>query len=98
MPGEQYLIGLLSAFDAILQIPTPRILQMLPLRHEAAAALLGSPGPASIPLQLLLCYEKRQWIQCARMCKALAISEAELTSTYLAALQWASKEVRKAGN
>ena len=96
LPGEQYLIGLLSVFDAILQIPTPQILQMLPLREQASEVLLSQQGSASVPYRLLHCYEQRQWTQCARLCKSLAISEAELTSIYLTALQWASNEIRNA--
>lgn len=97
LQGEQYLIGLLSAFDAILQIPTAQILQLLPLRPDAAGVLLGEETPASLPFQLLQCYEKRQWVRCARFCHKLRISEAELTSIYINALQWATKEIRDAG-
>jgi EAL and modified HD-GYP domain-containing signal transduction protein len=95
--GEQYLIGLLSAFDAILQIPTAQILELLPLRPDAAGVLLGHDTPAALPFQLLHCYEQRQWVRCARFCHKLHISEAELTSLYLNALQWATKEIRDAG-
>jgi c-di-GMP-related signal transduction protein len=95
--GEQYLIGLLSAFDAILQIPTEQILEMLPLRAEAAGALLGQETSAAAPYQLLKAYEQRQWVRCARACHKMRISEAQLTAMYLAALQWASKEIRDAG-
>jgi EAL and modified HD-GYP domain-containing signal transduction protein len=71
LAGEQYLIGLLSAFDAILQMPTAEILQMLPLRDEASGVLLGKAGPVSVPYRLFHCYEQRQWVQCARLCKGL---------------------------
>jgi EAL and modified HD-GYP domain-containing signal transduction protein len=95
--GEQYLIGLLSAFDAILQMPTEQILEMLPLREEASGALLGQETSAAMPFQLLQAYEQRQWVRCARACHKMRISEAQLTSIYIAALQWATKEVRDAG-
>ncbi len=95
--GEQYLIGLLSAFDAILQIPTAQILELLPLRPEAAGVLLGEDTPAALPFQLLQCYEQRQWVRCARFCHKLRISETELTTIYINALQWATKEIRDAG-
>lgn len=97
MQGEQYLIGLLSAFDAILQIPTSQILDLLPLRPEAAGVLLGEDTAAALPFRLLQCYEQRQWVRCARFCHKLRISETELTTIYINALQWATKEIRDAG-
>ncbi len=97
MQGEQYLIGLLSAFDAILQMPTAQILEMLPLREEAAGVLLGQNTAASLPFRLLRAYEQRQWVRCARISHDLRISEAELTAIYLSALQWAANEIRAAG-
>ena len=97
MQGEQYLIGLLSAFDAILQIPTTQILELLPLRPEAAGVLLGQDTAAALPFRLLQCYEQRQWVRCARFCHKLRISETELTAIYINALQWATKEIRDAG-
>ncbi len=97
LQGEQYLIGLLSAFDAILQIPTAQILELLPLRPEAAGVLLGEDTAASLPFRLLECYEQRQWVRCARFCHKLRISETELTAIYINALQWATKEIRDAG-
>jgi c-di-GMP-related signal transduction protein len=95
--GEQYLIGLLSAFDAILQIPTAQILEMLPLRPDAAAVLLGEDSPEALPFRLMQNYEERKWVQCARFCHKLRISETELTSIYINALQWATTEIRNAG-
>jgi EAL and modified HD-GYP domain-containing signal transduction protein len=41
-PTEQFLLGLLSLLDAMLQTPMESIAQALPLRAEAKAALLGS--------------------------------------------------------
>jgi EAL and modified HD-GYP domain-containing signal transduction protein len=97
LQGEQYLIGLLSAFDAILQIPMEQLLRMLPLRDEAAGVLRGDDGPVATPLRLLRCYEQRQWEHCAAFCETLQISEVELTGIYVASLQWATKEIRDAG-
>jgi c-di-GMP-related signal transduction protein len=96
LQGEQYLIGLLSAFDAILQIPTAQIVDLLPLRPDAAGVLLGQDTPAAVPFRLLQSYEQRRWVQCARVCHKLRISETELTSIYINALQWATKEIREA--
>ena len=97
LQSEQYLIGLLSAFDAILRIPVAQIVELLPLREEAAGVLLGHDTSAATPFRLVEAYEQRRWVQCARLCRKLRISEAELTTVYLSALQWATREVRDAG-
>jgi len=96
LAGEQYLIGLLSAFDAILQISMENLLKLLPLRLEAADALRGGDGAASVPLRLMRCYEQGQWEDCAAFCSAMRLSEENLTSIYVASLQWATNEVRDA--
>src|SRR5260370_8386576 len=85
--GQRYLIALLSAFDAILQIPMEQMLKMLPLRGDAAGVLRGDDGPVAAPLRLLRCYEDRQWDRCAAFCETLQISEVELTDIYVASLQ-----------
>jgi hypothetical protein len=59
--------------------------------------LLGHDSPVALPFKLLQCYEQRQWAQCARFCHQLHISETDLTSIYISALQWATKEIRDAG-
>jgi c-di-GMP-related signal transduction protein len=95
--GEQYLIGMLSAFAAILQIPTAQILELLPIRPQAAGALLGEESETATPFRLIQCYERRQWQACAQLCKSLGISEHKLTSIYLNSLKWATEELRNAG-
>jgi c-di-GMP-related signal transduction protein len=97
LPGEQFLIGLISTIDAILQTSMEQVLKLLPLRHEANAVLLGEESPAATPFRLLRHYEQRQWERCAEICEVLQISETELTNMYVSSLAWAMKEVRVAG-
>lgn len=94
IPGEQYLIGLLSAFDAILQTPMENLLSLLPLRLEAAGVLRGDHGPVSVPLRLLRCYEQGHWDDCEVFCESLHLTEDELTGIYVSSLQWATNEIR----
>ncbi|WP_213805521.1 HDOD domain-containing protein [Granulicella sp. dw_53] len=95
--GEQYLIGLISVVDAILQVPMEQVLKMLPLRGEAAGVLLGQDGPAGASLKLIQAYERQDWRSCGLICRRLHLSEAELMRMYVVALQWATKEIRDAG-
>ncbi|ADW68845.1 diguanylate phosphodiesterase metal dependent hydrolase domain protein [Granulicella tundricola MP5ACTX9] len=92
--GEQYLIGLLSTVDAILQTPMQEVLSMLPLRPEATAALLGAASDTAVPLRLLHCYEQKQWTRCTELSKALKITDAQLTEMYVSASRWATSQLK----
>jgi EAL and modified HD-GYP domain-containing signal transduction protein len=91
--AEQYLLGLLSVLDAMLNVSMKQILPMLPLRSAAAAVLLGEPSPIELPLRLIRAYEKSQWEVCASTCSTLALTEAELTDLYLESLRWANQQI-----
>lgn len=95
--AEQYLIGLLSVLDAMLNVSMKQILPMLPLRPAAAAVLLGEPSPIDLPLRLIGYYEQSQWEVCAIACRTLGITEAELTSLYLESLRWANQQTHNFG-
>jgi EAL and modified HD-GYP domain-containing signal transduction protein len=95
--SEQFLIGLLSQFDAILQVPMGQIVKLIPLSVEAANALCGEANEAGLALRVLQRYEARDWAACEVLCKDLKLSETELESIYVDSLQWATSEVRKAG-
>jgi c-di-GMP-related signal transduction protein len=90
--AEQYLIGLLSIVDVILEMPMEQVVKMLPLRPAAIAVFLGEDNPVAAPLRLLLSYEQAQWEYCSSLCQALGVSEAEVTNLYLTALSWAATE------
>jgi EAL and modified HD-GYP domain-containing signal transduction protein len=93
--GEQYLIGLLSVMDALLQIPMERVVPMLPLRPEASAALSGQPGMASVPLRLLKAYESKDWAGCEELCGEIHICDEQLFEMYAGSLRWAVQQVRE---
>ena len=92
--AEQYLMGLLSIVDVILEIPMEQVVKMLPLRPVAVAAFLGEDNAVAAPLRLLRSYEQAQWEYCSSLCQALGVSEAEVTNLYLTALRWAATEDR----
>jgi len=93
IPGEQYLIGLLSPVDAILHVPMETIVKMLPLRPPASAALLDQDGPVSGPLQLVQAFERCDGKLCARLCAQLNLSETEASAIFVESLQWANREL-----
>jgi c-di-GMP-related signal transduction protein len=96
--AEQYLIGLLSVIDAMLNVSMERILLMLPLPPDSAAVLLGEPSTIDLPLSLIRYYEQSQWEVCAAACRSLSLTEAELTTIYLDSLRWANQQIHNFGN
>lgn len=88
-PGEQFLLGLLSLLDAMLQTPMESIVKSLPLRAEAKAALLGATNPAAVPLCLIRSFESGAWGSCACAAAAVGVSEETLARLYFESVQWA---------
>lgn len=93
--GEQYLIGMMSAMDAMLRTPISKLLEKLPLRQEAAAVLLGDHGFASYPLQLMMAYEEKNWKTVDTLCSRMHIPEHQLVETLGKADLWSIEQVSK---
>lgn len=92
-PAEQYMLGLLSLLDAILQTSMQSLVTSLPLRKEAKAALLGGVNPAAIPLRLIRSFEVGAWGACSDAAKDLGVSEDILTGIYMDAVKWAAEQL-----
>lgn len=90
---EQFMLGLLSLVDAVLQVPMETIVKALPLRPTAEAALLGDLNPASLPLSLIRSFEKGAWGTCVCEAKRTGVSEETLVGLYMESVQWANEVV-----
>jgi EAL and modified HD-GYP domain-containing signal transduction protein len=88
-PTEQFMLGLLSLLDAMLQTPMESIVQSMPLRAEAKAALLGATNPAAVPLCLIRNFESGAWGSCAVAADSVGVSEETLAKLYFESVQWA---------
>jgi c-di-GMP-related signal transduction protein len=89
-PNEQYMIGLLSLVDAILQTPMDLILKSLPLRDEVKEALMGGENGAAIPLSLISSVESGAWDSCAIVMKSHGVSEEAIANLYKESVKWAA--------
>ena len=90
-PGEQYLLGLLSVVDAILQLPMTTVVQSLPLRPEARAALLGEKNDESRGLRAAHHFETGTW---AREDDPGTHADCtDLTGLYAQSVRWANQEL-----
>lgn len=92
-PAQLYLLGLVSALEALLEVPLHRILQNLPLRPEMKTALAGDCSPAGRALQLICALEACDWDLCQLLQDSLTLPESLIAATSLEALRWASASV-----
>jgi EAL and modified HD-GYP domain-containing signal transduction protein len=91
--AEQYLLGLLSLMDVMLDMPVAQLIDALPLRGEMKDALAGDANPVSIALKLFERYKEADWEFCMIQSALLNISETQLSDLYTESLAWAEKAV-----
>jgi c-di-GMP-related signal transduction protein len=88
---DLFLMGLLSVMDAILEVTMDVLLEQLPVERETKAALLGQNSSLRPLYQLMLAQESGEWAQSSELAKQLKLSDEEVASTWLQALQWAQE-------
>jgi EAL and modified HD-GYP domain-containing signal transduction protein len=92
-PSEQFMLGLLSLLDAMLETPMEPLLKTLPLRPEAKAALMGEKAPVGVLLGLIQNLESGDWESCVATARTLGISEEALAGAYVESMKWAAQAV-----
>jgi EAL and modified HD-GYP domain-containing signal transduction protein len=88
-PTEQYLLGLLSLVDAVLQTPMEAVADLLPLRDEIRSALLGEANGAAVALSIHRCYETGDWEAFPEGGTSLKERPELLDRLYLESVNWA---------
>lgn len=89
--GEQYLLGLFSLMDAILETPMKAIVEMLPLRDPVQAALLGEQNFTALPLLIARSYESGDWAAAEESSDIQALGAERINAMCLEAARWASQ-------
>jgi c-di-GMP-related signal transduction protein len=92
-PTEQFLLGLLSLVDAMLEMPMEAIARALPLRPEAKEALLGAANRAAIPLCAIRSIEMGTWAECSRATRIPGIDESVLARLYMESVRWTADSI-----
>ncbi len=92
-PTEQFMLGLLSLMDAMLETSMDSIAKSLPLREAAKAALLGATNPASVPLGLTRSFESPAWRTRGGAANNPGVGEETLARLYMESVKWASEAV-----
>jgi c-di-GMP-related signal transduction protein len=89
-----FLLGLLSAMDAILDIPMLAVTQQLAIPAELRCALLGEEGMLRDCLAVVLAYEAGEWQRCEELREQYRVSPKSLVRSYFEALHWTESLVK----
>jgi EAL and modified HD-GYP domain-containing signal transduction protein len=91
---EQYLVGILSLFPAMLGVPMSAIANAMPFRAEVRRALLGEANAVRTALEWLELYEQGMWNECERVALIAGFSDTTLPQIYTDSLLWAEATLR----
>jgi c-di-GMP-related signal transduction protein len=95
-PTEQYLLGMLSLFPAMLQVSMPELTPMLPLRPEIRQSLEGVDNPQRRLLAWVESIERGDWQSCDAIVQSNSLDGEQLYSCYADAVPWAWAALREA--
>jgi EAL and modified HD-GYP domain-containing signal transduction protein len=95
--SEQYLIGMVSLFPAMLRIPMEDLVRQLPLRAAACDALLGRDNPESILFHWIFCHEHGDWAGCDAIDRAYGLRPEHMLRRHAEAVAWAEAALRANG-
>jgi len=87
--NDLFLLGLLSAMDAVLDMELTDILKEINVREEIRDALLGTANPLREVFSLALNYERGCWEEVKATAKVMSIDEDRLSPLYFDAVNWA---------
>jgi len=87
--SDLFLLGLLSAMDAVLDMNLADVLKEIKLREEIREALLGERNSLREIFDLALLYERGCWDPVARAAQSLSIDPDRLPPLYFDAVNWA---------
>ena len=94
VPGEQYLIGMISLFPAMLRILMEDLVGMLPLRAPACDALLGREVPEGILLHWIVCEEHGDWGACDKIVRTHGLRHENLMRCHAEAIKWTQEALK----
>ena len=95
-PTEQYLLGMLSLFPAMLQVPTDQIAPMLPLRQEIREALSGIAHRERVALTWLECHERGDWPASEKLAHSNGFESEPMGRVYGESIRWADTTIQAA--
>lgn len=88
-PAEQYLIGMVSLFPAMLHLSMEDLVRQLPFRQKASDALRGKETPEGALLEWIIAYEHGNWAACNAIGTTYGLEQADLVRCHNEAIAWA---------
>jgi EAL and modified HD-GYP domain-containing signal transduction protein len=92
--NEQFLIGMVSLFPAMLRILMEDLVRLMPLREAAREALLGRDIPEGVLLHWMVCQEHGDWADCDAIVRASSMSHEQVMLCHAQAVEWAETALR----
>jgi len=94
---DLFLLGLLSAIDALVDRPMSEILKDLSLANDIKATLMGGSTPLGKLLLVVHACERGDFKRAALAGKMLGLADALVADSYKQAMQWADNAMGEAG-
>lgn len=89
--NDLFLVGLLSAVDAIMDQPKSEILKEMAVSEDIQAALLGQSSPFGNIYQIALAYERGDWESLGLLLSNVRVPEERIPELYAQAVEWAQQ-------
>jgi c-di-GMP-related signal transduction protein len=87
--NDLFLLGLLSAMDAILDMRMPDVLKEITIHQEICDARMGKANQLREIFEFALNYERGRWDETGPSAVRLGIQEDMIPALYVAAVEWA---------
>ncbi|UCD76727.1 MAG: HDOD domain-containing protein [Phycisphaerales bacterium] len=91
---DLFLLGLLSALDAMLDCSPEDLVEQLPLATDVKTTLLGGSGTLGKVYMLVQACEHADWKTACLLGRLLEIEVARINETYSHSLRWADEVMR----
>ncbi len=94
VPSEQYLIGMVSLFPAMMRILMEDLIRLLPLREAARDALLGKDIVDGVLLHWIVCQEHGEWKECDAIVRSRGLTHDQIMRCHAEAIAWAEAALK----
>lgn len=91
---DMFMLGLLSAFDAMLDCPLEEVLAHIPLAADVKETLLGGSGKLGKVYMMVQACERGDWKTACMLGRLLGVSDDRVNEVYVQSLRWADEFMR----
>jgi len=95
---ELFLMGIFSLVDTIMDKPMSEILGQLPLSEETKSALLGADHLFRDILDIVVSYERGDWVRFSNVAASINVREEVLPTLYQDSMRWVNRALQVHAN